>query len=70
MIIKVKCTLIVPVEIPDDKDYDPRFDIEENHCPGTGLVGVAIDKVMKEMNDKSFCWACALNGKNEIIIEK
>ena len=67
MKINVKCTLTVPVEVPDNPDYSVNFDIEENHCPGTGLVGAAIDKIIKEMNEKGFCWACALGGKCEIV---
>lgn len=66
-IIHVKCTLIVPVEVPDNEEYDEVFDIEENHCPGTGLVGVAIDKIIKECDKNGFCWGCNLNGKCEII---
>ena len=68
--ILVKITLEVPVEIPEDEDYDEVFDIEENHCPATGLVGMALEKIMDKHNADSSCWACALNGKNEIIEEK
>ena len=45
--IQVQCTLVVPVEIPDDEDYDEVFDIEMNHCPGTGIVGAAIDEAIR-----------------------
>jgi hypothetical protein len=74
MKILVKCTLFVPVEVPDEDPndeypYDSSFDIEENHCPGTGLIGVELDKVIKEMNEKGFCWACKLRGRNEIVAE-
>lgn len=62
----VKCTFTIPVEIPDDPEYDMCFDIEDNHCPGTGLVGAAIDKHIKEFDEKGMCWACALQGKCEI----
>ncbi len=65
--ILVKCTLIVPVSVPDDADYDATFDIEENHCPGTGLVGTAIDKVRKVCNQAGTCWACVFKGKNQIV---
>lgn len=65
--INVKVTLIVPIEIPDYADYDASFDIEENHCPGTGIVGAAIDKVIEEAEQKSVCWACNLQGKNKIL---
>ena len=68
--ITVKCTIEVPIEVKDDyytEDFTPEFDIEENHCPGTGLVGAAIDKIIEEHNKNSTCWACSLNGKCEII---
>lgn len=69
-IIYVKCSFIVPVEVPEDEEdgYDAIFDIEENHCPGTGLVGTAFDKAETEARAREgFCWACALKGKNEIV---
>lgn len=65
--INVRVTFTIPVEIPDDKNYDEIFDLEENHCPGTGIVGAAIDKHIKQFDKDNFCWACALNGKNEIV---
>lgn len=65
--IVVRCTIDVPVEIPDSEDYDAYFDIEENHCPGTGLVGSAIEALMERHHETNTCWACAVNGKCEII---
>lgn len=66
--IKVKVTFTIPVEVPDDVEgYDEVFDIEENHCPGTGIVGMAIDQHIKEFGKNSMCWACALDGKCEIV---
>lgn len=66
--IKVQCSYIIEVEYPDDyNDDDLIFDIEENHCPGTGRVGSAFDKFREEMDKTSNCWACALFGENEII---
>lgn len=65
--IDVRVSFIIPVEIPDDQEYDEIFDIEENHCPGTGIVGMAIKKHIEEYDKNHFCWACALNGKNEIV---
>ena len=67
--IKVKVELTIPVEIPtkeEDPNYDPVFDIEENHCPNTGIVGDTLDKIIKEFNEKHLCWACAFEGKNSI----
>ena len=63
----IKVTLYVPVDLPDDEDYNASYDIEENHCPGTGIVGAAIQKMIDECEEKSTCWACSLNGTNEII---
>ena len=67
--INVKITLTLPVEVPDTTEYDDImfFDIEENHCPGTGLVGIAFDRHLEKFKDTGMCWACALDGKNEII---
>jgi hypothetical protein len=66
----VKCTFEIPIEVEDnyyDEDFTPDFDIEENHCPGTGVVGAAFDEIYKRSDENSVCWACALKGKNEII---
>ena len=65
--IKVRITLEISVEVPGDNTYDPSFDIEENHCPGTGLVGMTLDKHIDKFRESGYCWACALNGKNEIV---
>lgn len=71
-IIYVKCTFTLPVEVPDNKfpenkDYDEYFDIEENHCIGTGNVGAALDKRIKEFDEKHFCWACGISERCEIV---
>lgn len=67
MRILVECTFTLPVEVPDDPDYPLYFDIEENHCPGTGAVGLALEEVMAEHMANSTCWACELGGKNKIV---
>jgi hypothetical protein len=67
-IIKVKCTLFVDVEVPDDPEYDVRSDIEERHCPGTGIVGSALKKKIEDYEDRGFCWGCP--GENEIVDEE
>ena len=66
-IINVKCTFTIPVEVPDDPKYDEEFDIVANHCPGTGLVGMAVEKHIEAMDLIGCCWACALDGENEIV---
>lgn len=68
--IHVKCTFVVPIQVGDDyynDEFTEEFDLVENHCPGTGLVGVAIDKLMKECDKNHVCWACSVNGKCEIV---
>lgn len=68
MKVKVKCTLIVTVEMPDYfSEQQARFDIEDNSCPGTHAVGAAIENTIAEHEETSTCWACALKGKNEVI---
>lgn len=66
--INVEVTFTIPVKVPDDDPkYDVYFDIEENHCPGTGRVGTAIDKHIKDHEKCKSCWACALGAKNKIV---
>ena len=65
--IFVKCSYTLEVEVPDDPEYPVEFDIEENHCPGTGLVGAVLDREMEHWNNEGMCWACACGGKNEIV---
>lgn len=67
MKLRVRCTFYVDVEVPDDPDYDPVFDLEENNCPHTGRVGAALDEVMRRCEAASTCWACTLGGKCEIV---
>lgn len=69
MKILVECKLLVEVEIPDDPNYDMHFDIEENHCPGTGIVGAAISEMMRKCEENSVCWACNFQGENKIVVE-
>ncbi len=69
MKIKVLCLYVVEVEVPDDPEYDAPFDIEENHCPGTGLVGVALEEQIHRCDKKGVCWACP-HGSNIILTEE
>lgn len=66
-IIMVKCTFILPVEVPSNASYNEVFDIEENHCPGTGFVGGALDELMEKHRKGNTCWACAVGGECEIL---
>lgn len=69
MKLKVQCSFIIEVEVPDESSYDAKFDLEENHCPGTGRVGKALDRHMYVSNAHGICWACALDGKCKIVGE-
>jgi hypothetical protein len=60
----VQCTLEVWVECGLE---DQRFRIEENSCPGTGIVGAAIDSAIADGEENGVCWACNLNGRNKIL---
>lgn len=63
----VECKFIVPVEVPDS--YDAEFNIEENSCPGTGLVWLSLKQLIEHHQQNHTCWACALQGTNKIIKE-
>lgn len=67
MQVKVRCTYVIEVEVPDDPDYDVYFDLVENHCPGTGIVGAALEHHMDQCHHASTCWACALDGECELV---
>jgi len=65
--ILVQCKVYVQVEYPDDATNEfIKFDVEENHCPGTGRVGAALDELIEQSDKHHICWACP-NGTNEII---
>lgn len=68
--IRVRCTFEIEVEVPvETDDYCAEFMIEENGCPGTGVVGSALDRHIDDCNAKGICWACALGGENKIVSE-
>lgn len=67
MNILVKCTLFVTIDVPDGDMDAIKFQIEENGCPGTGLVGNAIESACRAGFNADTCWACNLNGTNEIV---
>lgn len=61
----VQCTYEIEVELSDD--VNARFIIEENGCPGTGVVGAALEELMEECDEEGICWACKLGGENRIL---
>ena len=63
--IKVKCTLYIPVVVPNDPDLDWELCIEERGCPGTGRVGDAIKEYIEKCEKEGVCWGCP--GRNEIM---
>lgn len=63
--VKVRCTFEIEVNVEDNENS--YFFIEENGCPGTGIVGSALNKIIDKADKEHWCWACYLNGKNEII---
>jgi hypothetical protein len=66
--IRVRCAYEIEVEVPDDwTAEDVRFHVEENGCPGTGLVGAALEAHRDRCEAASVCWACALQGTNEVM---
>lgn len=66
--ITVEATVTVSVEVPEDwTKSEIQFDIENNHCPGTGSVGAVIDHFYAEGEAASVCWACDLKGKNKVV---
>lgn len=66
MKVRVACTVFVEVEIPDDT-VDPERLIEETGCPGTGVVGAAIDAAIEKGEAAGTCWACDLSGENTVL---
>ena len=74
MKVRVECRFIIEIDAPDEvldadglPEYPLYFDIEDNHCPGTGLVGAALDRVMERAEEEGWCWACALGGTCKIV---
>ncbi len=65
--VKVLCSFFVEVEMTDDEYARRHFIIEDNGCPGTGVVGAAFEKAVEEHDEAGACWACALNGQNRIV---
>jgi hypothetical protein len=55
----------VEIELPDDADEE--FYVEDNSCPGTGLVGIAVRELVEAQIHSVSCLFCAANGKNKIV---
>jgi hypothetical protein len=63
--VRVRCSFEIDVEVPAVDNLD--FDIEDNGCPATGVVGAALRRHIEKHEADGTCWACALQGKNEIV---
>lgn len=67
--VTVLCSFIVEVELTDEQYERRHFVIEDNGCPGTGVVGAKIIEAMAECDEQGICWACKLSGQNRIILD-
>jgi hypothetical protein len=67
MKVKVLCSYVITVDLPERMRDSVHFYVEDNHCPGTVEMGSEIERIMKEQEKKSCCWACAVNGKCKIL---
>lgn len=67
MKVRVRVSFEVEIEVDGDPARDDlSFDIEDNHCPGTGLVGNAVQDLIERNIGSDSCLMCP-HGKNEII---
>lgn len=66
MKVKVRCTFEIEVEVADDVE-NVHFMIEENSCPGTGVVGAELERLIEAHDIAGTCWACNLQGENKIL---
>jgi hypothetical protein len=65
--VRVRCSFEIDVEFEDDTADDLiHFMVEENSCPGTSIVGSALEKLIADSDKSRICWACP-TGKNEIL---
>lgn len=66
--VTIECKVIVEIEFEDKYDDNHiKFYVEENHCPGTGSMGMKIEEAMEIGEKQQTCWACALQGENKIL---
>ena len=49
--------------------YNPHFDIEENHCAGTGIVSSTLEKLIKYHDKNNTCWDCSLEESKCTILK-
>lgn len=57
--IKVKCTIFIEVEYQDNDPIEfIEFDVEENHCPGTGRFFTALKEKVEKQDEGNVCIFC------------
>ncbi len=67
-VVRVRASVEIDVEFDDEVDNDLiHFMVEENSCPGTGIVGGALRALVHQHDEASTCWACGNNGENKIL---
>lgn len=67
---KVRVSFDVEIEMDDEAFERRHFIIEENDCPGTGKVGLAVRELVEKNYESGTCLICAANGENKIIEEE
>lgn len=66
-IVDVEATIKLTVAVPDDYSKEMiLFVIEEEGCPGTGLVGRKLKQLIEDSNVTQYCWACP-DGHNKVL---
>ena len=61
--VTVQISALVTVVYPDGTDdHTILFDIEDNHCPGTGIVGLAVNNLFKKNEESDYCEWCNHGG--------
>ena len=68
-VARVRVSFEVDVPFPDDfEDHTIEFEVNDNSCPGTRLVGLAVSDLMDRHAESYHCEFCGPNnGKNELL---
>lgn len=68
MKVKVRASVIVEIDLPDEWDKGQiLFHVEMNGCPGVHEVGSKIEEEMTGSKLAGVCWACNLEGDNKVL---
>jgi hypothetical protein len=63
--MRVVLEMTVPYDGWDDENIE--FDVNENRCIGTGMVGLFLDQIHDWGEDTSSCWGCAIQKDMELL---